>query len=124
MSDLEALRALAFSFEGTREEYPWGQETPVFKTPKGKIFAMAGMEEGGRLRVTLKLTPDESAEARLLPFIEPAAYVGRHGWVTVRVSNEFEWETAEGLVRRSHELVAGGPKGRAGESGKGARQRA
>ena len=42
----------------------------------------------------------------------------------MRVSNEFEWETAEGLVRRSHELVVGGPKGRAGESGKGARQRA
>ena len=110
MSDIETLRKLAFTFEGTREEYPWGHETPVFKTGKGKIFAMSGMDDSGRLTVTVKLTPDESAEAKMLPFIETAAYVGRFGWVTVRVTNDFEWETAAGLVRRSHELVVGGKK--------------
>ena len=112
MNRLDDLRALAFSFEGTREEYPWEHTAPVFKTAKGKMFIMS-VVEGGVLRITVKLTPNESAEARMLPFITVAPYVGKHGWVSVRISNDFEWETAVGLIRRSHELVSAGPRGAA-----------
>ena len=101
MSRLDDLRSVAVSYEGTREEYPFGAETTVFKTPKGKMFILATEEAGDVIRMSLKLTPEESAEARMLPFITPALYLARHGWVSVRVTNDFEWETALGFIARS-----------------------
>jgi predicted DNA-binding protein (MmcQ/YjbR family) len=110
MELLERLRSLCLAFPGVYEDYPWGHETPVFKTPKNKIIAMSGVGEDGHLRVTVKLTPEEGAEALLLPFVRKADYVGRYGWVTVDVAGETEWEIAEPWVRRSYALVAGGGK--------------
>ena len=84
MDYLERLRTLCNAYPGVYEDFPWGHESPVFKTPKGKIFAMSGVEDG-TLRVTVKLTPDEGAEAMMLPFVTKAAYVGRFGWVASRL---------------------------------------
>ena len=111
MDYLQRLRDLCLAYDGVYEDFPWGHETPVFKNAKGKIFAMSGVENG-TLRVTLKLTPDEGAEAMMLPFVEKAAYVGRFGWVSVAVPGESEWEITEPWVRRSYELVAGTAKSR------------
>ena len=111
MDYLERLRKLCLAYDGVYEDFPWSHETPVFKNAKGKIFAMSGVE-GRTLRVTVKLTPDEGAEAMMLPFVEKAAYVGRFGWVSVTVAGESEWEIAEPWVRRSYELVAGKAKER------------
>jgi predicted DNA-binding protein (MmcQ/YjbR family) len=104
---LERLRALCLGYPGVFEDYPWGHETPVFKTPANKIIAMSGVGEDGTLRVTVKLTPGEGAEALLLPFVRKADYVGRYGWVTATIEGETEWEIAEPWVRRSYELVTG-----------------
>ena len=105
MSYAERLRALALGFPGAVEEHPWGEE-PVFKAANRKIFVFGGADQpDGSCGMTVKLTPEEGVEALALPFVERARYVGRYGWVTARVSNDFEWEVAEGFVRRSYELV-------------------
>ena len=110
MSYLEQLRAFALAFDGAYEDFPWEHETPVFKTPAGKIFAMSGVTEDGGLQVTVKLSPEEGVEALALPFVRVASYVGRYGWVTATVTNDAEWDVTQSWVRRSHELVS--PKGR------------
>jgi predicted DNA-binding protein (MmcQ/YjbR family) len=87
---LDRLRRVCLAYPGVFEDFPWGHQTPVFKTPKNKSVAMSGIGEDGSLHVTLKLTPEEGAEALLLPFVRKADYVGRYGWVTVTVRSETE----------------------------------
>lgn len=108
MDFLDRLRGLCLAYPGVYEDYPWGHETPVFKTPANRIVAMSGVGEDGVFRVTLKLTPDESAGALLLPFVRKANYVGRYGWVTAAIASETEWEIVEPWIHRSYELVASG----------------
>jgi predicted DNA-binding protein (MmcQ/YjbR family) len=107
----ERLKALCLAWPGVFEDYPFGPETTIFKSPKNKIIAMCG-EEGEAFRVTVKLTPDESAEALVLPFVRKADYVGRYGWVTARIDSDMEWEIVEPWVRRSYELVTSPAKAR------------
>ncbi len=102
---LEQLRKLALAFPGAYEDWPWGDEDPVFKAANKKVFAMTGHDAEGVLKVTVKLSPDEAEAALLLPFVSVAAYVGRHGWVTARVEQEVEFDIATEWVGRSHELV-------------------
>jgi predicted DNA-binding protein (MmcQ/YjbR family) len=114
ISRLEQLRTFCQQYEGTSEEFPWGHETPVFKNPKGKIFAMSGETDDGTLTVTVKLTPEEGSAALSLPFVIVARYVGRYGWVTATVSNDAEMDAALEWVAHSHALV--GPKRKKSEA--------
>ena len=104
-----AVAARALAYDGAYADHPWGHESPVYKNAKGKIFVFSGDDERG-FHITVKMTPDEGAEAMLLPFVERAPYVGRFGWVTVHLASELEWDIAGPWVDRSYELVAG--KGR------------
>ncbi len=104
MSYLEKLREFAFTFEGTLEEYSFGEDTPLFKAPNRKIFAI-GSDHPDGTHVSLKLTPEEAEEALTLPFVKPAPYLARNHWVQCTISSEMELDMTLLWVRRSHELV-------------------
>ena len=104
----DAIRQFAFTFEGTREEYSFGADHPLYKAPNGKMFAIAS-EEAGTTRVSLKLTPEESEEALTLPFVSPAPYLARNHWVLCAISNPAELEMTLAWMRRSHALVTAKP---------------
>ena len=104
----EAIREFAFSFEGTREEYSFGPDHPLYKAPNGKMFAIASEQDDGT-HVSLKLTAEESQEALTLPFVSPAPYLARNHWVLCVISNPVELEMTFGWMRRSHELVTAKP---------------
>jgi predicted DNA-binding protein (MmcQ/YjbR family) len=106
---MEQLREFAFTFEGTTEEYSFGEDTPLFKAPNRKMFAIGSDHEDGT-HVSLKLTPAEAEEALTLPFVKPAPYLARNHWVQCTVSSDVELEMTLAWVRRSHELVTGGRK--------------
>jgi hypothetical protein len=46
----------------------------------------------------------------MLPFVETAAYIGRHGWVTATVLSDAELAIVLGWIDVSHGLVAPKPK--------------
>ena len=80
-----ALRTFATSFDGAREDYPWGER--VVKGPNGKVFVFLGdpYMVDGRLCLTVKL-PASRREVLKLPFAKPCGYgLGKHGWVTLRL---------------------------------------
>ena len=104
MEDGERVRSLALAFEGAFEDHPFGPD-PVFKAANGKIFVFSGRSADDTLRLSLKLTPPEAAEALTLPFVSVAPYVGRYGWVSVAPTTDVEWEIVEAWIQRSHELV-------------------
>jgi predicted DNA-binding protein (MmcQ/YjbR family) len=77
-----AVRAHALAQPGAYEDRPWGH--PVFKLPPNKVFVFMSEAEDP-VRVTVKLDAEEREAALTQPFVEVARYVGRYGWVTVRV---------------------------------------
>jgi predicted DNA-binding protein (MmcQ/YjbR family) len=103
--DAEAIRALALSFPGAREDHPFGPESHVFKVGEGsRMFAI--LSDGPPVTATLKLTKEEREIALTLPFVSEARYVGRYGWVTARVEDQHCLEAALEWVRESYWLRA------------------
>ena len=89
---------------GAYEDHPWGDT--VFKIPpKGKIFCFCGTESP---TICVKSTLEKQAALLQHPNIEMAAYVGRHGWVTVHIRDEETLALSLELIDESHTLV--GPK--------------
>jgi predicted DNA-binding protein (MmcQ/YjbR family) len=107
-SYFDQVRQLCLAYPGAYEDNPWG-DGPVFKNARGKIFVFTSGDRDP-FGMTVKLTHEEQAEALNLPFVRVAAYVGRHGWVTVTIPGEFEWEVALPWIARSYDLVSGAAK--------------
>ena len=76
------LRSSALAFPETTEDFPWGERAIKVK---GKVFLFL-RAEGGVVSFSVKL-PHSAAEALELPYVEPTHYgLGKHGWVTAKVS--------------------------------------
>ncbi|HVT14378.1 MAG TPA: MmcQ/YjbR family DNA-binding protein [Fimbriimonadaceae bacterium] len=88
------------------EDHPWGET--VFKVaPKGKIFCFCGSEGPA---ITVKSTLEKQAALIQDPNIEVAAYVGRHGWVTVHLREPDMLDLALDLIDESYDMIASKPK--------------
>jgi len=99
----DRIRALALSLPETYEDEPWG--FPVFKVGANKLFAWM-IEDGPRVQVTVKLTPEEREMAHLLPYVRRASHLGRYGWITADVTDEESLESALEWLRESYWLKA------------------
>ena len=99
---IRRVRELALSFPQAYEDDPWG--FPVFKVADNRMFALLGSSDP--VEVTMKVGAEEREIGILLPFVRPASYVGRYGWVTVTVADDDALETALEWVRESYFLKA------------------
>lgn len=99
---LERLRGHCLRLEGAEEVVKWGDDV-VFQVA-GKMFAVLG-EWRGDLCLTVKVGKEAMGvfleDARYFE----APYVGKHGWVALRLGAEMEEEEVGELVRGSYELV-------------------
>ena len=85
---------------GAVEDHPWGDT--VFKI-NDKVFAFLGTPE--RPGATVKAPPDELEVLLLAPFIARSKYIGRYGWITVRVENKNTLKLALDLIDDSYEII-------------------
>ena len=94
------LQSHCLSLPGAWEDYPWGDI--VYKVG-AKMFAATGTALP--LTVTVKAMPEDADVLVQLPHVSRAAYVGRHGWVSVQVSDEVTLDHAKELFQASYDLV-------------------
>jgi predicted DNA-binding protein (MmcQ/YjbR family) len=89
-------------------EYPFGEDVAVYKT-NGKMFALIP-EKSDPVRISLKCDPLLSKILReKYETVMEGYHLNKKHWNTVILSGQLPWEDIQGLIRHSHQLVAGLP---------------
>jgi predicted DNA-binding protein (MmcQ/YjbR family) len=100
---LPRLREICLALPEATEVEAWGH--PTFRV-NDKIFASYGVE-GARASMGVKTTPDmQSALVMSDPRFTIAAYVGKHGWVSLSLAGTVDLGEVEMLVKGSYRLIA------------------
>lgn len=100
----DRLREICLGLPQAAEKEAWGD--PTFRV-RDKIFAM---EKRGDGRVSMWCKAPPGAQAVLVGsdperfFVPP--YVGRSGWVGVRLDAEMDWVEVADLVEESYRMTA------------------
>ena len=102
------VAALCLALPGTTEEIKWDSRHFCVD---GKIFVSFGAEDTVAI-VSFKTTPEDQREKIRDPRYFIAPYVGRFGWVGLRLSGRVNWREVQAGIERSHALIAGGKAGR------------
>ena len=89
---------------GAREEFPFGEQTSVFKVG-GKMFALSALR-ATPLRVSVKCDPELGERLRAsYPAIVPGYHLNKRHWITITLDGSVPDETVRQLIEDSYELV-------------------
>src|ERR1700754_1782946 len=102
--NLEAFRKHCLSKKGVTEEFPFGEETLVYKV-MGKMFALTDLESFES--VNLKVDPEVGEELReKYPSVEPGYHMNKKHWITVIMDGSIPDKMVLKWVDNSYQLVA------------------
>ena len=109
--NIEQLRNYCLSKKGVTEDFPFDEETLVFKV-LGKLFALTSLKgwETGTQSVNLKCDPDYAQELRAeYETIEPGFHMNKKHWNTVKLYKaELNPKFILKLVDHSYQMVVKG----------------
>jgi predicted DNA-binding protein (MmcQ/YjbR family) len=95
--NIEEFRQYCLSMKGVTEEFPFGEDTLVFKV-MGKMFALTNLD--GDFTINLKCDSDLAIELReRYPAVLPGYHMNKTHWNTVVIDGSipnkllFEWTT-------------------------------
>jgi predicted DNA-binding protein (MmcQ/YjbR family) len=107
--DIEEIREYCLNKKGVTEEFPFNEETLVYKV-MGKIFFFFFLEKIP-LQINLKCNPEKAIELREeYESVQPGWHMNKKHWNTVNIDGSippnkiFEW------IDQSYELVISGLK--------------
>lgn len=107
--DIIQLREYCLSFKGATEDFPFDEDTLVFKV-MGKMFALVGLEkwEMGYPAINLKCDPEKAIELR--EKYPEEIYAGYHmskkHWNTVVINgSQLTEKQIKHFINHSYELV-------------------
>jgi hypothetical protein len=104
---IQRLRTICLALPEATEKIAWGE--PTFRVG-GKLFAQLDDHHHGADRLAVWLAMPLGAQEGLVYadprrfFVPP--YVGKRGWVGVRIDGRPDWRQVEGLVREAYRSVA------------------
>jgi len=105
--NIEQIREYCLKKRGVTEEFPFDEETLVFKVA-GKIFLLASLESIP-LQINLKCDPEKAVELREeYESVQPGYHMNKKHWNTIVVNGSvsinkiFEW------IDNSYNLVVKG----------------
>jgi len=101
--NIEELRACCIAKKGVTEEFPFGENTLVFKV-MGKMFALTNLD--GDLSINLKCDPEKAIELReQFPCVLPGYHMNKKYWNTVLVDGSIPNQLLQEWIDHSYALV-------------------
>ena len=105
--NIENIRIYCLSKKGAEEDYPFDEETLVFKV-KGKMFALIPLEKMP-LQINLKCDPEKAIELReVYEYIQPGWHMSKKHWNTVILEGNIRWNELKKWIDHSYDEVVGG----------------
>lgn len=102
--NIESFRTYCLGKKGVTEEFPFGEETLVFKV-MGKMFALTNVLNFSS--VNLKCDPEEGAELReKYASVIPGYHMNKKHWITVLMDGSIADKQLKQWIDRSYDLVA------------------
>ena len=102
--NIEEFRDYCLAKKGVTEEFPFGEDTLVFKV-MGKMFALTGLD-GELFTANLKCDPDRAIELRERhPQIIPGYHMNKKHWNTVEMETGLDDDLLFDLIDHSYALV-------------------
>ena len=99
---LEKLRKICLALPDTAEVEAWGH--PTFRV-KNKIFCACGVEKG-EMSISFKVGLDMQGVFLEDPRFYKSPYVGKHGWVSLKVSAaKVNWKEIKELCKESYRRI-------------------
>ncbi len=104
--NIEEFRDFCLSLEGTTEDFPFDQETLVFKV-MGKMFALTHVDSFES--INLKCDPEKIPELReQYPGVLPGYHMSKKHWNTILINGEIPDPLLKQWTRDSYDLVVAG----------------
>lgn len=101
--NLEAYRTYCLSKKGVTEEFPFDENTLVFKV-MGKMFTATDIEEF--TSINLKCDPEVGAELREeYPSVQPGFHMNKKHWITVLMDGSIPDKLLRKWIDASYDLV-------------------
>ncbi len=103
--DHQAVEKHLLSLANVRLDYPFGEETAVYKV-NDKMFALIA-EGSNPLRISLKCDPLLAETLRQkYESVMPGYHLNKKHWNTIILSGQLSWDEVKDLIRLSYDLVA------------------
>lgn len=104
--NIENYRAYCIGKKGVTEEFPFGENTLVYKV-MGKMFALADVELFES--INLKVDPEKGAELREeYPSVQPGYHMNKKHWITVLMDGSIPDKLLKQWIDDSYQLVVSG----------------
>ncbi len=108
--DYKTVEEYVLSMPNSRLDYPFGEETAVYKTKVGdeeKMFAL--MEEGKEpVRISLKCDPQLAELLReKYETVMQGYHLNKKHWNTIVLTGQMPWDEVKGQILLSYNLVTG-----------------
>jgi predicted DNA-binding protein (MmcQ/YjbR family) len=104
--NIESFRSYCLSKKGVTEEFPFGENTPVYKVV-GKMFALTNLEDF--TSINLKVDPEIGVELReKYPSVQPGYHMNKRHWITVLMDGSIPDKLIHQWVNNSYDLVVSG----------------
>ena len=109
--NIDNFREYCLRKPGTTEEFPFDNETLVFKV-MGKMYALTALKswEVGEPRINLKCDPERALELRAEhpESVLPGWHMNKKHWNTVMLNGEITFKQLQQFVDDSYNLIVSG----------------
>lgn len=107
--NIEQIREYCLKKKGVKEEFPFDEETLVFKV-LGKIFLLASLESLP-LQINLKCDPEKAIDLREeYDAVQPGYHMNKKHWITVIIDGTISEQKIKEWIDDSYNLVRAGLK--------------
>jgi predicted DNA-binding protein (MmcQ/YjbR family) len=101
--NIEDIREYCLQKAGVTEEFPFDENTLVFKV-MGKMFALTNLD--GEWGLALKCDPEKAIELReQYPAIRPGYHMNKVHWNTISMDGSLSERLVRELIDHSYDLV-------------------